>query len=93
MALHAAHRAALSEAGAQPSMSRSGNSYDNAAMESFLATYKWECVALAEEQGGYPTRAEAQVDAFAYFETYDNTTRLHRALDYLSPVDFEKKIN
>jgi transposase InsO family protein len=89
----AAHRAALAEAGAQVSMSRSGNPYDNAAMESFLATYKRECVALAEEQGGYATRAEAQADAFAYFETYYNRTRLHSALGYQSPVDFENQIN
>ncbi len=89
----AEHRAALAAAGAQPSMSRAGNPYDNAAMESFMATYKRECVALAEDQGGYATRSQAQADAFAYIETYYNRTRLHSALGYQSPVDFENQIN
>jgi transposase InsO family protein len=43
----------LRAAGAELSMSRAGNPYDNAAMESFMATYKRECVAQAEEAGGY----------------------------------------
>lgn len=89
----AAHRAALADAGAQPSMSRTGNPYDNAAMESFLATYKRECVALAEAAGGYATRAAAAADFFAYVETYYNRVRLHSALGYQSPVDFERQIN
>jgi transposase InsO family protein len=72
---------------------RSGKFHENAAMESFLATHKQECIALAEEQGGYAIRAEAQGDAFAYFETYYNRTRLHSALGYPSPVDSENRIN
>jgi transposase InsO family protein len=89
----AEHRAALAAAGLEPSMSRAGNPYDNAAMESFMATYKRECVALAEEAGGYATRAAATSDFFAYVETYYNRVRLHSALAYQSPVDFETQVN
>lgn len=53
------HRQALAAAGAQLSMSRADTPYDNAAMESFMATYKRECVGLAEAAGGYATRAAA----------------------------------
>jgi transposase InsO family protein len=86
----AEHRAVLAAAGLLPSMSRAGNPYDNAAMESFMATYKRECVELA---GSYATRAEAQADFFAYVETYYNRVRLHSALGYKSPVDFENQMN
>jgi putative transposase len=89
----AEHRALLAAAGLQPSMSRAGNPYDNAVMESFMATYKCECVALAEDQGGYVTRAQASADAFTYIETYYNRKRLHSALGYQNPVDFENQIN
>jgi transposase InsO family protein len=87
------HRAVLTAAGLQPSMSRAGNPYDNAAMESFMATYKRECVGLAEEAGGYRTRAEATADLFTYAESYYNRVRLHSALGYQCPVDFEHKLN
>jgi transposase InsO family protein len=87
------HRAVLAAAGLEPSMSRAGNPYDNAAMESFMATYKRECVALAEEAGGYATPAEATADFFAYAESYYNRERRHSALGYQSPVDFENQLN
>ena len=64
-----------------------------AAMESFMATYKWECVGLAEEAGGYATRAEAQLDFFGYAESYYNRERRHSALGYKTPVDFETQLN
>ncbi len=86
----AAYRALLSAAALQASMSRAGNPYDNAAMESFMATYKRECVELA---GGYATRDQATADFFAYVETYYNRRRLHSALGYKSPVDFENQSN
>lgn len=89
----AEHRAVLAAAGLQPSMSRAGNPYDNAAMESFMATYKREGVALAEEAGGYATRAEATQDFFAYAESYYNRARRHSALGYETPVDFESQMN
>jgi transposase InsO family protein len=87
------HRALLAAHGLEPSMSRAGNPYDNAAMESFMATYKRECVALAEERGGYATAAEATADFFAFAECYYNRERLHSALSYKSPVDFENQTN
>jgi len=74
-------------------MSRAGNPYDNAAMESFRATYKRECVALAEERGGYATPAEATTDFFVFAESYYNRERFHSALGYQSPVDFENQTN
>ena len=87
------HRALLAAAGIQPSMSRAGNPYDNAAMESFMATYKRECVGLAEDGGGYATRAEAANDFFDYVEKYYNRQRSHSALGYKTPVDFENQLN
>lgn len=89
----AEHRAVLAAAGLEPSMSRAGHPYDNAAIESFMATYKRECVGLAEEAGGYATRAQATADFFAYAESYYNRERLHSALGYKCPVDFETQLN
>jgi putative transposase len=59
----------LAASGLQPSMSRAANPYDNAAMESFMATYKRECVGLS---GGYANCAQAAQDFFAYVQTYYN---------------------
>lgn len=86
-------RALRQAAGLKPSMSRAGNPYDNAAMESFLATYKRECVGLAQAHGGYATRAEATHDFFDYVEKYYNRVRTHSALGYQTPVDFEHQLN
>ena|SRR5437899_985576 len=74
-------------------MSRSGNPYDNAVMESFNATDKRECVGLAEARGGYAARAEARQDFFDYVEKYYNRLRRHSALGYKTPVDFENQLN
>lgn len=89
----AEHRQLLAAAGGQLSMSRAGNPYDNAAMESFMATYKRECVGLAQAAGGYATRAAATQDFFQYAEAYYNRERSHSALGYQSPVDFETQLN
>lgn len=67
------------------SMSRKGNCWDNAAMESFFATLKTELV----YHRSYETRAEAQSDIFEYIEVFYNRQRLHSALGYRSPVAFE----
>jgi len=83
----------LKQSRLQPSMSRPGNPYDNAAMESFNATYKRECVGLAQKNGGYATREEAQAELFEYIELCYNRVRLHSALGYKSPVDFETQLN
>ena len=89
----AEHRAALAAAGLEPSLSRAGHPYDHAALESFMATYQRECVALAREAGGYATHAAATADFFASAESYYNRERLHSALGYKSPVDFENQAN
>lgn len=86
----AQHRAVLAAAGIDSSMSRAGNPYDNAVMESFMATYKRECVGLG---GGYGTHTQATQDFFAYVETYYNRQRSHSALGYKTPVDFENQLN
>ena len=83
------YRAYLSQHGLVPSMSRSGNPYDNAAMESFYSTLKIECL----HRQDFATRAEAQAVAFDYIETFYNRERFHSALGYKSPVDFEQPLN
>lgn len=67
-------------------MSRKGNPYDNAMMESFYKTLKRELFNDAH----FETRAEAAQEIFKYIETYHNTKRMHSALDYKSPREFEK---
>jgi putative transposase len=70
--------------GILPSMSATGNCYDNAMMESFFATLKTECV-----RGRYSSRREARKDIFRYIEIWYNRHRRHSALGYLSPHAFE----
>ncbi len=79
------YRQLLEKVQAVASMSRRGNVYDNAPMESFFATLKTECV----QQRRYQTRQEAKSDIFAYIETFYNRQRLHESLGYRSPADFE----
>lgn len=79
---------ALTAAGAQRSMSRAGNCYDNATMESFWSTLKTESD-LADRTT--PTRRQAELAVFDYIETFYNPTRRHSSLGYHSPVAFEKQ--
>ena len=79
------YRQALSQAGLIASMSRSGNCYDNASMESFWSTLKLELV----YRRCFASHAQARTQIFDYIETFYNRQRIHSALDYLSPVDFE----
>ena len=75
----------LAEQGAAASMSRRGNCYDNATMESFWATLKAECF-----HGERPaTRQAAKLQIFDYVEGFYNQTRLHSSLGYQSPLAFE----
>ena len=69
------------------SMSRKANCYDNAHIESFWATLKTEGL----PRQSYATRAEARLALFDYVHTFYNRVRLHSALDYKSPVDFEQQ--
>lgn len=76
----------LAEHGIRPSMSRKGNCYDNACVESFFSTLKNELV----HHRRYRTREEARRDVFNYIETFYNPKRLHQSLGYLSPVAYER---
>src|SRR4029079_4388025 len=67
------------------SMSRSGNVWDNAAMESFSSWWKTERTARKV----YRTRDEAKADVFDYIERFYNLKRRHSKIGYLSPMDFE----
>lgn len=80
----AAYQNCLIAACTQPSMSRVGNCYDNAVMESFFGTLKTECVT-----DRFTSRSLARTTIFEYIEVWYNRQRLHSTLDYLSPVEFE----
>jgi putative transposase len=69
-------------------MSRKGNCWDNAPMESFFATLKKELV----HQRSYQTRADARNSLFEYIETFYNRVRRHSTLGYVSPIMFEQAI-
>ena len=77
----------LSEHAIQGSMSKKGDCYDNAMIESFWATLKEECV----EDIHFSTRNEAKAAIFAYIEVYYNRIRRHSSLSYVSPVEYEKQ--
>ena len=79
----------LAQAGVIPSMSRPGNCYDNAAMKSFWSSLKRELVHRCE----FTTRAEAKVAVFEWIEVFYNRKRLHSALGYQPPVEFETNLN
>ena len=68
------------------SMSRSGNVWDNAAMESFFSSLKTERTARKV----YRTRDAARADVFDYIERFYNVVRRHSTLGYVSPVEFEQ---
>jgi putative transposase len=82
------YRQLLAKAGMKASMSRAGNCYDNAPMESFFHTLKVELV----HQRRWTTRDEARRDLFSYVEGYYNRHRMHSALGYLSPEQAERKM-
>ena len=68
------------------SMSRKGNTYDNAKTESFMKTLQVEAVYVTE----YDTFEDVAADLPAFIENVDNHTRLHSALGYMSPDKFEE---
>lgn len=76
----------LKEVGIAPSMGRTGSALDNAMAESFVSTLKVELASRLK----FPTRQAAKTALFDYLETFYNTRRLHSALGYRSPADFEE---
>jgi putative transposase len=84
----AAYRQILAQHGLLASMARKGNCYDNAFIESFWSSLKYELVYHRR----FATLAEARTAIFDYIETFYNPTRLHSSLDYLSPINFESQL-
>jgi putative transposase len=76
----------LADQGITCSMSRSGNVWDNSAMESFFSTLKTERVSRKV----YATREQAKADVFDYVERFYNPYRRHSTIGFVSPVDYEK---
>jgi transposase InsO family protein len=78
----------LDTLGVERSMSRRGNCYDNAAMESFWATLKAECFDSKEIPA---TRQQARSMIFDYIEAFYNPRRRHSSLGYVAPLQFEQQ--
>ena len=72
-----------------PPLSRPGNCYDNAFIESFWSSLKYELVYHQR----FATFTEARRAIFNYIETFYNRTRLHSSLAYQSPIQFESQLN
>ena len=68
------------------SMSRTGNCWDNAVMESFFGTLKGECVGTTT----YISHEQARLSLFEYLEIYYNRQRRHSSLGYVSPLTYER---
>lgn len=81
------YRDLLERYGMEQSMSRKGNCWDNAPMESFFGTLKRELV----HHTRYRTKQEARKDIFEYIERFYNRKRLHSSLGYMSPAEFERE--
>jgi putative transposase len=77
----------MADHGITCSMSRSGNVWDNAAMESFFSSLKTERTARKV----YRTRDDGKADVFDYIERFYNPRRRHSTLGYMSPVEFEEQ--
>ncbi len=81
-----AYQAVLAQFHIQVSMSRKGDCYDNAMMESLFSSLKTECV----NRQSYQSRSEAKQSIFEWIEVFYNRQRLHSSLAYLSPVAYEQ---
>jgi putative transposase len=84
-----AYQTLLEERRIHCSMSRVGNCYDNAAMESFFSTLKRELI----YQENYVNKQQARQSIFEYIEVFYNRQRRHSTLGYQSPVEFEASLN
>jgi len=85
--LSAAFTRKLSEHRITPSMSRRGNCYDNAVVESFFKSLKYEWI----KDRAFTTREEARREVFEYIEVFYNRRRLHSTLGYVSPTEYEQR--
>lgn len=85
----AAYRQVLADHGCLASMSRRGNCYDNAVMEAFWSTLKHELI----YRHRFATRRAAATAIFAYIEGFYNRSRLHSALGFKSPLDYESSLH
>ncbi len=77
------------EMGVRPSMSRLGDAYDNAMAESFFASLECELI----DRRSWKNKTEARLAIFTRIESWYNPTRRHSGLGYLSPNNFERKLN
>lgn len=84
----ASYQQLLATHGIIASMSRAADPYDNALMESCIGTLKTECVDYM-----FPSRQVARSEVFRYLEGWYNRRRLHSALGYLSPEQFERQFH
>ncbi len=75
------------EAGVRPSMGAVGSAYDNAMCESFFATL--ECELLDRRK--FHSRSEAKMAIFTFIEGWYNPSRRHSGIDYLSPMEYERR--
>ncbi len=80
------YQAELAARSVEVSMSRRGNCYDNAVVESFFSTLKAEL----DGYGQYETRRQAETELFEYIEVFYNRQRRHSSLGYRSPAEFER---
>ena len=78
----------MADSGIVCSMSRSGNVWDNAAMESFFSSLKTE----RTERKNLLHQERGQADVFDYIERFYNAVRRHSTIGYLSPIEFERKV-
>lgn len=83
------YQAMLTDNEAVCSMSRAGDCYDNAVAESFFASLKKECI----RRRHFATRTEAFDAITAYIDGFYNPIRRHSALNYQSPIDFERAVS
>lgn len=83
-----AYRRRLTQAGFMPSMSRRGNCWDNAVVESFFATLTKELLV----DGPFPTRDAARQAIFEFIEVWYNRRRRHSALGYRTPAEYAQEL-
>ena len=76
------------QAGVRPSMGSVGDCYDNAMCESFFATLECELI----DRTTFRTHAEAKLAIFEFIEGWYNPHRRHSSIDYLSPINYEKRM-